>query len=90
MGPFNILTALIVFLSLNFCQCDDQTAVKATTNVTSVNYRLPRSLSPETYKLQIFTHLNDEDGFKYYGDVRITVSIYFYFNFDFYFPRKIV
>lgn len=38
-------------------------------------YRLPDSVRPEHYKLTIFTHINDDEGFKYYGDVRITINI---------------
>lgn len=37
------------------------------------NYRLPRTVLPEFYKLNIFTHINDDEGFKFYGDVRIKV-----------------
>lgn len=43
---------------------------------SSNKYRLPDTVRPEYYKLTIFTHLNDDEGFKYYGDVRITVGTY--------------
>lgn len=76
------MTAVIVLSSLNYCKCDEPIAVNAKINVTKANYRLPRSLSPETYKLQIFTHLNDAEIFKFYGDVQITVSFLFFFFFN--------
>lgn len=38
------------------------------------NYRLPTSIKPENYKLEIFTHLNDSEGFVFRGIVAITVS----------------
>lgn len=39
------------------------------------NYRLPKSIHPEHYKVQILTHLGDENGFKFYGKVWIKVNI---------------
>jgi hypothetical protein len=41
------------------------------------NYRLPTSITPENYKLEIFTHLNDSEGFTFRGIVEITVSTIF-------------
>lgn len=38
------------------------------------NYRLPLSITPDNYKLEIFTHLNDSEGFAFNGIVEITVS----------------
>lgn len=40
------------------------------------NYRLPTSITPENYKLEIFTHLNDSEGFTFRGIVEITVSTF--------------
>lgn len=37
-------------------------------------YRLPKSVYPDYYKLKVLTHLNDADGFKFYGNVWIKVS----------------
>jgi len=37
------------------------------------NYRLPTSITPENYKVEIFTHLNDSEGFTFRGIVEITV-----------------
>lgn len=44
--------------------------------ISPEKYRLPRTVLPEFYKLNIFTHINDEEGFKFYGDVRIKVHIH--------------
>lgn len=86
MDNRSIWAAIVLFLSLNCYQCDDAAVVKAPKSTD--NYRLPRTLFPEYYKLNVFTHLNDDQGFKYYGDVRITViklKECFYLNFKFYF-----
>ncbi|KAJ6638815.1 Aminopeptidase N [Pseudolycoriella hygida] len=40
----------------------------------SANYRLPTSLKPEHYKLQVVTHLGDNDGFKFSGKVWIKIT----------------
>lgn len=47
-----------------------------TTNkdVTDNNYRLPTAITPENYNLEIFTHLNDSEGFLFRGFVEITVG----------------
>lgn len=54
-------------------------------NSTSVaednNYRLPTSITPENYNLEIFTHLNDSEGFLFRGIVAITVSFYLRWEF---------
>lgn len=41
---------------------------------SSENYRLPTSLKPEHYKLEVLTHLGDDEGFKFTGKVWIKVS----------------
>lgn len=38
------------------------------------NYRLPKAVTPENYKLEVITHLNDTQGFRFRGAVWITVS----------------
>ena len=38
------------------------------------SYRLPTSITPENYKLEVITHLNDTEGFIFRGVVWITVS----------------
>lgn len=47
-----------------------------TSDVADNNYRLPTSITPENYNLEIFTHLNDSEGFLFRGIVAITVSLY--------------
>lgn len=39
------------------------------------HYRLPTSVCPEHYKLEIATHLNDEKGFEFSGLVGITLKV---------------
>lgn len=36
-------------------------------------HRLPKSIKPEHYNLKVLTHLDDNSGFSYGGDVTITV-----------------
>lgn len=38
------------------------------------SYRLPTAVTPENYKLEVTTHLNDTEGFLFRGVVWITVS----------------
>lgn len=38
------------------------------------SYRLPTAVTPENYKLEVVTHLNDTEGFVFRGLVWITVS----------------
>lgn len=42
------------------------------TNATT-SYRLPTAVHPEHYKLEILTHLGDDNGFKFYGRVWIKI-----------------
>lgn len=70
MDKCRLIATLIFILMLQFCACDGSTE-KAT--ISGDKYRLPRNLFPELYKLTVFTHIDDDKGFKYYGDVRITV-----------------
>jgi hypothetical protein len=37
------------------------------------SYRLPTAVTPENYKLEVITHLNDTEGFLFRGVVWITV-----------------
>lgn len=39
-------------------------------------YRLPTAITPENYKLNVITHLNDTEGFVFRGSVWITVSYF--------------
>jgi hypothetical protein len=46
----------------------------ANKDVADNNYRLPTAITPENYNLEIFTHLNDSEGFLFRGFVAITVG----------------
>lgn len=39
------------------------------------HYRLPTSVRPEHYRLEINTHLNDERGFEFSGLAEITIQV---------------
>lgn len=36
--------------------------------------RLPKSITPRRYHLTLLTHMGDDQGFGYYGEVSITVN----------------
>lgn len=38
------------------------------------SYRLPTAITPENYRLEVITHLNDTEGFLFRGVVWITVG----------------
>lgn len=47
----------------------------ALTNAADDEHRLPKSIIPENYKLNILTHLGpEENNFKFLGEVKIEVS----------------
>lgn len=70
MNTWIVWTVFLAYVARNGCLCDDATSKVF---VPPEKYRLPRTVLPEFYKLNIFTHINDEEGFKFYGDVRIKV-----------------
>ena len=37
--------------------------------------RLPKSITPEYYKLKVLTHIEDETPFQFNGDVQIKVTV---------------
>lgn len=49
------------------------------------SYRLPTAITPENYRLEVITHLNDTEGFIFRGIVWITVRT---FQMDKYFLCK--
>lgn len=49
-------------------------ATIAKTDVPSEVYRLPQTVFPEYYKLNVLTHIDDEEGFRFFGNVSILVS----------------
>lgn len=40
------------------------------------SYRLPTAITPENYRLEVVTHLNDTEGFIFRGIVWITVRTF--------------
>lgn len=70
MDARSIISIFLVNFLLNCCSCEE-TAPKV--NIPAELFRLPRSVFPEYYKLNVFTHINDEEGFKFFGDVLIKV-----------------
>lgn len=51
-------------------------AIGSSYAVPSYNhYRLPTSVRPEHYKLEIATHLDDDKGFEFSGLVAITIKV---------------
>lgn len=62
-------------------QADELTTLPPATTVTTstepgAEYRLPKNVHPEHYKLEVITHLNDSDsdGFRFSGRVWIKVG----------------
>lgn len=55
----------------------DGGALVAKTDVPSEVYRLPQTIFPEYYKLNLLTHIDDEEGFRFLGNVSILVSLIF-------------
>lgn len=68
------IAILLVYFAQNVCFCAEDAAPKVF--VPPEKYRLPRTIFPELYKLNILTHINDDEGFKFYGDVRIKVNLF--------------
>lgn len=56
-------------------QQDHHVKAEQNSSTSDNNYRLPTSITPENYNLEIFTHLNDSEGFLFRGIVAITVSL---------------
>lgn len=52
--------------------------VAAASDVPSEVYRLPQTVFPEYYKLFLLTHIDDDEGFRFLGNVSILVSIFFF------------
>lgn len=62
---------LLAYFAQNGCFCDEDVTPKPI--IPPEKYRLPRSVFPELYTLNVFTHINDDEGYKFNGDVRIQV-----------------
>lgn len=66
---------------------ESQEVSESRSNAVYDNYRLPTSIKPENYKLEIFTHLNDSEGFLFRGVAAITVSEIHYISTHYYAMR---
>lgn len=71
---FCILSAIATYATV--LPSDEAVAV-AKTDVPSEVYRLPQTMFPEYYKLNLLTHIDDEEGFRFLGKVSILVSFMF-------------
>lgn len=67
-----IFTILLAYIAQSSCFYADGPATPKV-YISPEKYRLPRTIFPELYTLNVFTHINDDQGFKFYGDVRIKV-----------------
>lgn len=70
-----VKVAVFVFavLLLHHASGEDEIAMPA--EVMYDSYRLPTAVTPENYKLEVITHLNDTEPFGFKGVVWITVSL---------------
>ena len=69
-----LVTLLSVFLLLSKVNGDSDAPLEPP-HEDSVydSYRLPTAVTPENYKLDVTTHLNETEGFLFRGSVWITV-----------------
>jgi hypothetical protein len=67
--------------SIPMIEQDEEPVAMENANKGNDNYRLPLTITPENYKLDIFTHLNDSEGFAFKGIVSITVRNLFLLNY---------
>lgn len=65
--------ALLFVALLLHCTSADGDAAPIDEEKVYDNYRLPTAVTPENYKLEVITHLNDTEGFLFKGHVWITV-----------------
>lgn len=63
----------ILFVAL-ISACSAAAADVAKKEISNEKYRLPKSIRPDYYKLNVLTHINDDEGFKFIGDVSIKAS----------------
>lgn len=63
----------IVFVLLLFYRASADNIDAQPDDTIYDTYRLPTAVTPENYKLNIITHLNDTEGFLFRGSVWITV-----------------
>lgn len=66
------VTVLVILLVQHVLM--EEIVEAATENDVYDSYRLPTAITPENYKLEVITDLNDTEGFLFRGAVWITVS----------------
>lgn len=64
-----------IFLICHTLAADDVVAPTEVEDKVYDDYRLPTAITPENYKLEVITHLNDTEGFLFRGSVWITVRM---------------
>lgn len=77
---FKIVALLCIFLLFNHAKANDAPLLPPNEDSVYESYRLPVAVTPENYKLEVITHLNDTEGFLFRGNVWITVRIKIEFN----------
>lgn len=77
---FKFVAFLCVFLVFNNVTAEDAPLTPPHEEPVYESYRLPTAITPEHYKLEVLTHLNDTEGFVFRGSVWITVRIKIEFN----------
>lgn len=70
MFKFVLLT--LTFLLLKGANADLEEVPSAEDAIYD-SYRLPTAITPENYRVEVVTHLNDTEGFNFRGIVWITV-----------------
>lgn len=67
--------AAFVFAVLLLHHASGEETVVEPAEVEYDTYRLPTAITPENYKLEVITHLNDTEPFGFSGVVWITVGL---------------
>lgn len=71
---FKFAIVLLCFtLAIRHGFADNEVAMPEDKDEVYDSYRLPTAVSPENYRLEVITHLNDTEGFAFKGIVWITV-----------------
>lgn len=69
------LLAICIAVVINDCRVTAVDDAKKEAKASAAAYRLPRSIRPDYYRLHVLTHIDDDEGFKFNGEVAIKVSL---------------
>lgn len=69
-----VTLTVLVILAIHGLLAEEVIKVEEEDENVYDSYRLPTAITPENYKLEVTTHLNDTEGFLFRGVVWITVS----------------